>query len=149
MNKIETEKHQPSGETSTNFGVSEDRKTSWFAEEVIAPKEMTLEEWQELDKVIQGIAESATITDCISRQQTIDACIDLLENLPPVVTTERKGKWEYIINSIGEVVCVCSECKMPRQQGYLSFCGNCGAKMCGNKKGKQYEKERTHRINLK
>ena len=49
------------------------KKTSWFAEEALAPKEMTLEEWRKLNKAIRGDAETATTTDCISRQQAIDA----------------------------------------------------------------------------
>ena len=52
------------------IGISKEAEKLWMFEgvaESVAPKEMTLEEWQELDKAIRGVAESATTTDCISR----------------------------------------------------------------------------------
>lgn len=116
-----------------------------------------LKEWQESDKAIQGDAESATTTDCISRQQAVEAVTktirdkfsfadwyeqlletgleieNLIKELPPVTPTERTGEW---VNSKGEPVddrysVYCSRCKAWSEYRDI-YCGNCGAKMGGD-----------------
>ena len=119
------EKHQLSGETST-----------------ISEKES-----------VEGDAESATTTDCISRQAAIEAfCDDCrglkpgqcehwdscksqkeLRSLPPVTPTERTGEWENIwVNPDEEnsLMFRCSECGKI-SVGRHNFCPNCGARMKG------------------
>ena len=57
------------------IGISKEAEKLWTFEgvaESVAPKEMSLEEWQEIDRMVQGVAESATTTDCISRKDAIE-----------------------------------------------------------------------------
>lgn len=78
---------------------------------------------------------------------------EFIESLPPVTPTKEpicthfyKGYcsrfedgcfWQCQTERTGEWVeeprgAICSECKMPKQQGYEGFCANCGAKMGGD-----------------
>lgn len=104
---------------------------------------------------IEGVAENATTTDCISRQQAIEALIGwqtepldedikrTLENLPPVTPTERTGEWirdRYWSRGTGMgeeygFFYKCSLCDWEVEGGYtrcgFNFCPHCGAKMKG------------------
>lgn len=102
----------------------------------------------------EGDAESATTTDCISREQAIEALCDkcvygrhecggncedvvtVLRNLPPVTPKERTGEWVvHPLIDDGRVELECSECgdTFVRAVDYKpDFCETCGAKMGGD-----------------
>ena len=124
----EAEKHQLSGETST---ISENES-------------------------VEGDAESATDTDCISRADTIKAmcskcvinrecigeCSDVvaIKNMPPVEPERPKGEWISLFDG-NEWFIHCSKCKTQHYEEDLlmggselpNFCPNCGADCRGDK----------------
>ena len=117
----EAEKHQLSGETSTNFGVSEDGKTSWRAEPQEHGLFSDIDDWAK--RKVKEMTEPKVSEDCISRQQAIEemsevpfilfydynmeqdelvdtieeqirGCVQrMLKSLPPITPTERTGEW--------------------------------------------------------
>lgn len=53
--------------------LKDDTHSPMWVELATGTRELSLEEWQEIDRAIRGDAESATTTDCISRADTIKA----------------------------------------------------------------------------
>ena len=59
----------------------------------------------------------------------------------------RHGQWEYILNvKLKDPIklCECNQCHN-KTFGSLNYCGNCGARMDGNKMGYEYEEKYTEK----
>ncbi len=85
--------------------------------------------------------------DSISRQQTIDAIldmniehrvswkdavIDVIDELPPARSGRKKGKWILVKGSNGKDYHKCSECLHTQDiTGVKNYCAVCGADMRG------------------
>lgn len=95
-------------------------------------------------KLTEAIAEQQPSEDCVSRQAMLDAITEIdgninmdiytnevreiIENLPPVTPTRKKGKWIFKDNS-RDMWCSNCDASFEETPQDFNFCPNCGAEM--------------------
>ena len=99
--------------------------------------------WKFIDTIKSMPPATQLGTDCISRQQAIDALysvdeynarsVKAIKELPPI--QPKRGRWVLVCDNNG-MHFICNKCGAWRYHQEQKFCGECGADMRGEQDDK-------------